>query len=74
MKSSLILSLGIFAASVATQDVFEPTDFNITEALLGNGVNVAALPELANLEFEKRSPFSPCSAAVCHPARLYDTC
>jgi len=63
MKSLLIVSLGALAASVIAQHAFEPTDFNITEALLGNGVDVSALPELAGLT-EKRSLFSPCAVAV----------
>ncbi|RYN32485.1 hypothetical protein AA0115_g3883 [Alternaria tenuissima] len=45
------LSLGALAvaARASTQDVFEPADFNVTEALMNNGVNVSAIPELAGL-------------------------
>jgi hypothetical protein len=65
MRSHLFLSLGALAVTAFAQDVFESADFNITEALLSNGVNVSALPELDGLS-ERRSLFSPCSAAVCH--------
>ncbi|KAF2031606.1 FAD-binding domain-containing protein [Setomelanomma holmii] len=68
MRSFLLVSLGALAASVVAQDVFEPVDFNITEALLGNGVNVSALPELDGLT-EKRSLISLCSAA-CSSLKL----
>jgi hypothetical protein len=63
MKTSLITSLGAFALSATAQDVFEPSDFNVLEALVTNGVNVSALPDLAALT-EKRSLSSPCAAAV----------
>lgn len=42
--------------------VFEAPNFYITEALLGIGVNVSAIPEL--VPFDKRSLLSGCSAAV----------
>jgi hypothetical protein len=64
MKAGLLFSLGTCAATLA-QDVFEPSDFNVTEALIANGVNVSAIPELAALT-EKRSLSSPCSIAVSH--------
>jgi hypothetical protein len=41
---------------------FEAPDFNITEALATNGINVSALPQLA--PFAERSPLSGCSIAV----------
>jgi hypothetical protein len=63
MKASFIASLGVLAASALAQDVFEPSDFNVTEALIANGVNVSAIPDLASLT-EKRSLSSPCAAAV----------
>jgi hypothetical protein len=62
MRTHLLVSLGTFAAALA-QDVFEPPDFNVTEALIANGVNVSAIPELAVLA-EKRSLFSLCGIAV----------
>jgi hypothetical protein len=63
MKTSLIASIGAFAVSAIAQDVFEPSDFNVTEALVANGVNVSALPDLAALT-EKRSLSRPCATAV----------
>jgi hypothetical protein len=41
---------------------FEPVDFNVTEALLNNGVDVAAIPELSPSSAGTLS--SSCSAAV----------
>lgn len=61
MKS--FFTLGAFAGFAAAQSgVFEPLDFNITEALIENGVNVSAIPELAQLA--ERSLLSGCSIAV----------
>lgn len=63
MKFQSTLPLVALTSSAFAQDVFEPSDFNVTEALIANGVDVAALPELTNLT-EKRSLFSPCAVAV----------
>jgi uncharacterized MnhB-related membrane protein len=54
------------AAGVLAQDAFEAPDFNVTEALIGNGVNVSAIPELAGLVV--RSSLSGCSIAVSRDA------
>lgn len=52
-----------FAAGVSAQaGQFEVPDFNITEALIANGINVSAIPELAPLI--ERSLFSGCSITV----------
>lgn len=63
MKASIPASFGALAACAASQNAFEPSDFNVTEALIANGVNVSALPDLAAFN-EKRSLSSPCTAAV----------
>jgi hypothetical protein len=60
MKS---LTFGLLATGVISQ-AFESTEFNITEALLDNGVNVSAIPELAPLV--ERSLLNACSTAVSH--------
>ena len=65
MKASSILSLGAAAGGILAQDVFEPSDFNVTDALIANGVDVSALPGLTKLT-EKRSVSSPCAIAVGH--------
>ncbi|KAJ8113339.1 hypothetical protein OPT61_g4507 [Boeremia exigua] len=57
---AIIPSLAL-VAGVASQGTFEPADFNIAEALLQNGVNVSALPDLASLV--DRASTSGCSAA-----------
>ena len=61
-------ALGAFvvAVGVKAQDVFEPIDFNVTEALIDNGVNVSAIPELAGLVV--RSSLKGCSIAVGDPS------
>ncbi|CAG5161870.1 uncharacterized protein ALTATR162_LOCUS6113 [Alternaria atra] len=55
------VSFAAFTAGAISQATFEPADFNVTEALLKNGVNVSAIPELAS--FAERSLSSGCSAA-----------
>jgi hypothetical protein len=53
-------------AVVQGQDTFEAPNFNVTEALIENGVNVSAIPELAGLVV--RSSLNGCSIAVgCGP-------
>lgn len=53
MKVAALFSLVVGALA---QNVFEPENFNITQALLDNGVSISALPNIA------RS--SNCAAAV----------
>ena len=64
MKASSFLSSLGFAATVvyAQTGEFEAPDFNITQALIANGINVLALPELAPLI--DRSSLGGCSIAV----------
>ncbi|EUC41052.1 hypothetical protein COCMIDRAFT_30127 [Bipolaris oryzae ATCC 44560] len=62
-----ISTLVAFASAQATY-VFEPANFNITKALIANGVDVSAIPELA--KFSGRS-FSGCSAACSFLERIY---
>jgi hypothetical protein len=63
MKATSFLQLGALVAAVSAQtDVFEPADFNVTKALIANGVNVSAIPELAKLT--ERTLLSGCSVAV----------
>jgi len=50
------------AAGASTQDVFEPADFNVTEALINNGINVSTIPDSAGLA--ARSSLKGCSIAV----------
>ncbi|RAQ98719.1 FAD-binding domain-containing protein [Stemphylium lycopersici] len=65
MKTSI--SLTTLVAGVVSQATFEPANFDVTEALLSNGVNVSALPELAN--FAEKSLLSGCSTA-CNSLKL----
>ncbi|KAF2641381.1 FAD-binding domain-containing protein [Massarina eburnea CBS 473.64] len=57
MKVTSLFPFGAFLAGVVAQNgndaVFEPADFNATEALLNTGFNISAIPELA--ELAKRS-------------------
>lgn len=66
MKAGTALSIGALAASTFAQantGAFEPADFNITDALIDNGVNVSAIPELSGL-VQRTLDLSPCSIAV----------
>jgi len=56
-----LILLASFLASVASQ-VFEPADFNVTEALIAQGVNVSALPHLS--ELVERASDLGCDIAV----------
>jgi hypothetical protein len=58
MRSFLFATL----ASLVASQTFEAPDFNVTEALIDQGVNVSALPELAGLV--ERSSNSACNIAV----------
>jgi hypothetical protein len=58
MRSFLLAALASFVAS----QTFEASDFNVTEALLAQGVNVSALPELVDLV--ERSSNLACNIAV----------
>jgi hypothetical protein len=64
MRTTLLSSILTLSASVIAQtgSVFEAADFNITEALILNNVNVSAIPELAS--YLERSLLSGCSTAV----------
>jgi hypothetical protein len=61
-RMKTFVSLAAFTAGALSQATFEPADFNITEALLKNGVDVSAIPQLAPLA--ERSLSSGCLAAV----------
>lgn len=64
MKSRFLFSLGLGFGSVLAQDaVFEPVDFNVTAALLKNGVDISSISELSNV-VAKRSVSSQCAVAV----------
>lgn len=54
----------LFAACALSQS-FEPADFNVTKALLNNGVDVSAIPDLSGLP--ERSTLNSCSIAVSPP-------
>jgi hypothetical protein len=62
MRASSLLSLGFMPAGIIAQDIFESADFNVAEALLANGVDVAALPGLSGLG--ARSVVDGCSVTV----------
>lgn len=66
MKAVTAISVGALAAGTFAQTdnkAFEPADFNITEALIGNGVDVSAITELTGL-VKRTLDLSPCSIAV----------
>lgn len=59
MRASLAILT--YAASALAQG-FEPADFNVTEALLRNGVDASALPKSS--ELDGQSLWEGCVAAV----------
>jgi hypothetical protein len=58
----LFLGAVAVAAGASPQHVFEPADFNVTDALIGNGVNMSAIPELTGLAVE--TSLKGCAIAV----------
>ncbi|KAH7086043.1 hypothetical protein BKA63DRAFT_549044 [Paraphoma chrysanthemicola] len=69
MKGYKQIAAGVFAvaAVVTAQETFEPLDFNVTEALFENGINVTVIPDLADLVV--RSSLQGCSIA-CNSLKL----
>lgn len=67
MKGFKIIAAFVFvvATLAAAQEPFEPLDFNVTEALFENGIDVTAIPDLAGLVI--RSSLQGCSIAVSVP-------
>jgi hypothetical protein len=66
MKVTPAVSIGALTAGALAQsnaNTFEKADFNITEALISNGVDVSAIPELSGL-VERTLDLSPCAIAV----------
>ncbi|KAH7386120.1 hypothetical protein BKA66DRAFT_569421 [Pyrenochaeta sp. MPI-SDFR-AT-0127] len=61
MSASTFLTFAALATGVFPQKVFEPFDFNITQALLENGVNITAILGLTQLV--ERPLLSNCSIA-----------
>lgn len=63
------VSVAALLSAALAQSTFEPSDFNVTEALLENGVDISSIPELAELaadsDLAKRTiDISGCSVAV----------
>lgn len=56
-----VLAFGSLVVGTLAQ-TFESANFNVTEALLDNGINISAIPVLA--PYSERSLFAGCSAAV----------
>ncbi|KAF2001647.1 Glucooligosaccharide oxidase [Amniculicola lignicola CBS 123094] len=71
MRVASFVLLGALGAlgGVEAQSTFEPTDFNITEALVDLGVNITALPQLEGLV--ERSSSGACSIACSSLKLLY---
>lgn len=62
MRISPIAFLGFLQAAIFGQELFEPADFNVTQALLDNGVELSALPDEAG--HATQSQLIGCSLAV----------
>lgn len=65
MKARFFVSLGAIAAGGQgnAQEVVEPADFNITNALIANGVDASVIPDITSAS-DNRSLFEPCATAV----------
>jgi hypothetical protein len=62
MRFSQFVLLGFFPSVLLAQQTFESPDFDITAALLDNGVNVSDIPDPVDLS--KRTSSGSCSVAV----------
>jgi hypothetical protein len=62
MRLLKIVPLGLFLTVTLAQQPFEPSNFDITAALLENGVDVSDIPGLASLS--KRTRPGGCVIAV----------
>ena len=51
------------ALTLTTEGGFEPSNFNVTEALIANGVDSDVIPDAQALS--KRSSLGACKVAVC---------
>ncbi|KAF2998444.1 hypothetical protein E8E13_000735 [Curvularia kusanoi] len=67
MKSLVLVAAATCAVVCTAQDSFESPEFNVTQAVLQQGVDISALPTLAGLK--ERSPWSACAAA-CNSLKL----
>lgn len=66
MRLPISAAIAALVTICIAQEPFESPDFNVTAALLEQGVNVSALPDLASLV--ERSSDSACSIAVSDTA------
>jgi len=62
MRFSQFVLLGFFPSVLLAQQTFESPEFDVTAALLDNGVNVSNIPALADLS--KRTSSGSCPVAV----------
>jgi hypothetical protein len=62
MRAFGLTALAVLTASCVARESFETADFNVVDALLKQGVDVSALPDLATLV--ARSSYNACSIAV----------
>lgn len=62
MRFCEFVLLGFFPSLLLAQQTFESPDFNVTAALLDNGVKVSVVPSIADLS--KRTSSGSCLVAV----------
>ncbi|OAG24666.1 FAD-binding domain-containing protein [Alternaria alternata] len=65
-----IISLGFFPIGLLAQNAFEPPDFDITAALLQNGVDVSTIASLAGLS-KRTTSSGGCSIACSSLKRIF---
>lgn len=71
MRIFTLTLLSIFAAPVLC-NAFEPANFNITQALIKNGVEVSAIPELAGSVEHFSSKACSLAVNIVLLIRMYD--
>ncbi|KAG9192583.1 hypothetical protein G6011_11317 [Alternaria panax] len=69
VRLSKTITLSFFPIILLAQKPFEPSNFNVTAALLGNGVDISAIPSLADVS--KRTSSSGCSIACSSLKRIF---
>lgn len=68
MKNVIFTLSAAVTVAAAQSDIFEATNFNVTEALVKNGFNVSAIPKLSGSDGQ--TSLRHCSVAVRHSHRL----
>lgn len=69
MRGHLVTAVSFLVFKTCAQGVFEPPEFNVTKALLDNGVGISGIPHLD--QTTRRSLTDNCATFVCTIDRNY---